>query len=89
MSLIIFKIRFPTVFSLEKDFREKNCLKGLYEVLLSNYDEINDIMDANKEPLESNEETLLKICDQAEKGGGISECPNVRILHKILFTIIE
>ena len=46
-------------------------------------------MNANQESIESDEETLSKMCDRAEKGGRISECPNVRISHKILFTIIS
>ena len=82
LSSMFLETRFLAEFSL------KPCLKGLYEVLLSNYDEINNIMNANQESIESDEETLSKMCDRAEKGGRISECPNVRISHKILFTII-
>ena len=51
------------------------------EILVSNYDEINEIMEPT---IETTEETMLRQCDEADKGGGIPAChTDVRIFYSL------
>ena len=50
------------------------------EILVANYDEIDKIIETTGE---TTEETMLRQCDKADKGGGIPKCPIVRIFYDL------